>query len=331
MKKIAIFAAVAATCFGAAAQSTVNVYGRINTSLERQDNGVTKTTGLQNNSSRIGFKGSEDMGGGLKANFVLEAGISGVNGAVNGTTDTGSASLFGRQASVEIAGGFGAVRLGTWFPGSYFATADWISMHNHDTGSTGDSLYAGNAFNRNNSKIGYFTPNVNGFSGEAAMAFGAQFKTATAPEAPKAYDLAGNYDAGALHLGLGYSSQGAQATLTSAVVKTSQLGVRALYEMGPFTVGGYLQRANTNDAAVTTQSRTIGRLAGMYTMGASEFHLALGNTTKGESRTDKASQFTLGYNYNLSKRTKVYAIYNKVDNDVQADASQMVVGVRHNF
>jgi predicted porin len=313
MKKIAIFAAVAATCFGAAAQSTVNVYGRVNTTLENQNAGGTKTTALQNNASRIGFKGSEDMGGGLKTNFVLEAGFSGVDGKAQ-------TNLFGRQASLEIAGGFGAVRLGNWTPGSYFATADYVSNHNHDTGSSSDALYGFDTFVRA-SKVGYFTPNMSGFSGEASTTVN------TAAGAVKTYDLSGNYDAGAAHLGLGYSKQ----------AKLSQLGLRGLYEMGPLTVGGYVQRV-TSDGSVNGSNRTALRLSGMYTMGASEFHLNFGNTTKGAEFADKANQATIGYNYNLSKRTKAYGFYTTGKKDGQGvtgvagqDFSSLAVGVRHNF
>jgi predicted porin len=305
MKKIAIFAAVAATCLGAAAQSTVNVYGRVNTTLERQAVAGVKTTSLFDNNSRIGFKGSEDMGGGLKTNFVLEAGFSPVNGKAD-------PNLFGRQSSLEIAGGFGAVRLGNWNPGSYYATADYVSMHNHDTGSSSDALYGFATFVKTN-KVGYFTPNMSGFTGEVST-------TVNTAAAAKTFDLSGNYDAGATHLGLGYSKQN----------KLSQVGLRGLYEMGAFTFGGYVQRV-ADDSLASDKSRTALRLSGMYTMGASELHLNAGKTTKGAEFADSAMQTTLGYNYNLSKRTKAYGYLTKVDHKVAADSSSIAVGVRHNF
>ena len=56
------------------AQSSVTLYGRVNTSVERQKVGGTSNTVMQNNSSRFGFKGTEDLGGGLKAGFQLESG-----------------------------------------------------------------------------------------------------------------------------------------------------------------------------------------------------------------------------------------------------------------
>ena len=68
----------------ALAQSSVQVYGRVNTSVERQKVGDVSTTGLFNNASRIGFRGTEDLGGGLKAGFWLEGEIFGDNGNANG-------------------------------------------------------------------------------------------------------------------------------------------------------------------------------------------------------------------------------------------------------
>ena len=106
--------------------------------------------------------------------------------------------------------------------------------------------------------------------------------------------------------------------------------------MGALTVGGYLEKNSGNG-----NSRTNVRLAAMYAMGAGEFHANLGLAGKVNSIADTdAKQFTLGYNYNLSKRTKVYGYYTKVDNSANvsyyssaagSDFSSLALGVRHNF
>ena len=135
MKRSLFLAALATLTSGAAlAQSSVTVYGRLNESVERQKDGDTSITALQNNASRIGFKGTEDLGGGLKAGFVLESGMS---------PDTGNAPapFWGRQSEVNLSGAFGTVRLGAWTPDSYFATSDYIGMHNHETGDSSDAFY----------------------------------------------------------------------------------------------------------------------------------------------------------------------------------------------
>ena len=310
------------------AQSSVTLYGRVNTSVERQKVGSVSNTVMQNNASRFGFKGVEDLGGGLKAGFVLESGFDSSNGA--GASSTGGLN-FGRQSEVNLSGAFGTVRLGNFFPESYFATADYVSMHNHDTGSSSDALYYdpvwfGTLGTAN--KIAYRTPSFGGLTVEGAMTFHEN----NAPS-KYGYDLAANYNLGALALGAGYSG----------VNSNYQVGLRAAYTFGQFTVGGYYQRNKDDNQLVPggAGTRNNFRLAGMYTMGASEFHVNLGHANKWSNVPDSAAtQWTLGYNYNLSKRTKVYAFYTKVDNKAGAaymtgtagaDFSSFALGVRHNF
>ena len=318
MKRSLIVAALAATAATSAfAQSNVTIYGRLNTTLERIKDGDTSSNSMNNNSSRIGFKGTEDLGGGLKAMFVIEHGFDSSTGAASG----GTGSLWGREATVGLSGNFGTVRLGR-MPASegYFATADYVSMHNHDTGTSSDAFYAGSALICGLSNtIAYTSPTVAG----ASIAIQ---KRMTEGTTNNALSIGGNYDAGPLHLGLGYEScEGDKST-----------AVRAAYEMGPLTVGGYVEKNSGNG-----NSRTNLRLAAMYVMDASEFHVNLGLAGKINSTADTdAKQFTLGYNYNLSKRTKVYGYYTKVDNGnaisytgpvAGNDFSSLALGVRHNF
>lgn len=313
MKKLAIAAAVAALSTPVFAQSSVTLWGRLNTSVEsiKVGNG-DRVASVINNNSRLGFKGTEDLGGGLKTSFSLEHGLNSDDGRAT------SSAFWNREASVQLAGEFGAIRLGRWTPGSYYATADYVSMHNHDTGTSEDKLYSGAGFTQTN-KVAYFTPNVNGFNGEFALHAGEGVDK-------RGYDAALNYDQGPLHLGAGYSKQG----------DDNQFAVRALYELGAFTFGGYAQREDAKRAGKDT--RWIGRLAAMYTMGQSEFHLNVGGTKAGgasfNSGRNGGKQYTLAYNYNLSKRTKVYAFYTAVDATTANkadDLNSFAAGIRHNF
>jgi predicted porin len=318
MKKIALVAALAAFAVPAFAQSSVTLWGRINTTVESQKTGnADRIAVLQNNASRLGFKGMEDLGGGLKASFWLEHGLNSDDGKASG-------DFWNREAAVQLSGAFGAVKLGRWTPGSYFATADYISMHNHDTGTSEDRLYSGAGFTSKN-KVGYFTPSYAGFTGELALHAGEG-----APGDARGYDLSGNYDQGPLHLGAGYSKQGSG----------KQYAVRGLYELGAFTFGGYYQMEDAGTGSNAT--RNIGRVSAMYTMGASEFHVNVGGTEAGglsaalgnNYRTNGAKQYTLGYNYNLSKRTKVYGFYTAIDSTARnsvGDFSSLAAGIRHNF
>jgi predicted porin len=128
------------------------------------------------------------------------------------------------------------------------------------------------------------------------------------PARKNGYDLAANYNMGPLALGAGYSQ----------VDEDKQAAFRATYTFGQFVVGGYYQR---NDEEIRG-TRNNFRLSGMYTLGASEFHVNVGHANK------------------LSKRTKVYGYYTKVDNKAGAnymtgvkgaDFSSFALGVRHAF
>ena len=300
------------------AQSSVTLYGRVNTTFEHQKEGNVSKTGLFNNSSRFGFKGQEDLGGGLMAGFQLESGFDSSTGATSST-------FFGRQSEVNLAGGFGMLRLGNFTSESYYATADFISNHNHDTGSSSDALYAYPA--RDANKIAYRTPSFGGATLEAGVALHEQ---ANGTGGKNSLDLAANYEIGALGLGAGYSKLGDQ----------NQFAVRASYSTGPFVVGAYVQR-DKNVFFANGGNRTNVRLSGAYIMGVSEFHLNVGRAGKYSNVADSAAtQYTVGYNYNLSKRTKIYTYYTRINNNHNAsygvatagnDFSSFAMGVRHNF
>ena len=339
---LALLAAVGAS--SAMAQSSVTLYGRVNTSVERQKDGDVTTTGMFNNASRIGFKGVEDLGGGLKAGFQLEAGFASDTGSGTGWPGlpSGTGINFGRQSEVNLSGGFGMVRLGNFFPESYFATAGYVSMHNHDTGSSSDALYYdpvwfGGLGTKN--KVGYRSPSLGGLVIDAAVSlhekgdlYVGNTVVGKLPE-KNGFDLAANYNLGALALGAGYSY----------VNSNYQLGLRAAYTFGAFTVGGYYQRNKDDNqfAPGGWGTRNNFRLSGMYTMGASEFHVNLGRANNWSNVNDSAStQYTVGYNYNLSKRTKVYGYYTRINNGANSlnwavptgdNFSSFAVGVRHNF
>lgn len=320
MKKIALVAALAALAAPAFAQSSVTLWGRINTTVEVQKVGsAPSTVAVNNNSSRLGFKGVEDLGGGLKASFYLEHGLNSDTGTVSN-----GGEFWGRASYVELGSNeMGSVRLGRWFPGSYYATADYVSMHNHDTGTSSDALFSFQGFgNASKNKIAYFTPNFGGFTGELSVHAGEGVDQ-------RSVDVSGNYDQGPLHLGAGYTKQG----------EAQQFAIRGLYELGAFTFGGYYEREDAGSLVATRSTRDIGRLAVMYTMGASEFHLNVGGTKSGGLvssgfRSNGAKQYTLGYNYNVSKRTKLYGYYTAIDSTAAksvGDFSSLAAGIRHNF
>ena len=219
MKKTFVLTALAATLAAPAfAQSSVTIYGRLNVTVERTKIGnADATTDINNNSSRLGFKGTEDLGGGMKAGFQLEHGFDVSTGAQSG-------DFWGRQSEVNLSGGFGMIRLGNFTSEAYFATSDWSDLINHGTGYASDLLYVDANITQKN-KASYRTPTMGGFWGELAV-----LESDTNGE--RGYDLALNYDMGGLHLGGGFSKN----------ASVNQFAVEALYTTGNFTFGGYIQR-----------------------------------------------------------------------------------------
>ena len=327
-KTTRVMLAVLAVCgtSAALAQSSVTLYGRVNTSIEHQKLGNASATGLVSNSSYIGFRGTEDLSNGLKAGFILEGGFQSDDGSgFNG---------FGRQSELNLSGDFGLLRLGNFDPYSYSVTADAISMHNHDTGPTADMLYDGVLWGGN--KIAYRTPTIAGFDAEIQYKFGEKSSLDyTDPDGDKTKDVKGawenkggwdlgvNYANGPLGLGFGYSEYKKNAVAAGfSNEKNSQFALRASYELGDLTLGAYYQQQKFKKAD-SSEKRNVYRLAAKYVIGASELHANVGRADKwkvnGAKEGKAATQWTLAYNYNLSKRTKVYALYSNINNAQESE------------
>ncbi len=335
-KTLCAMAATALLSGTAMAETGFTFYGRANVSVEQQKVGSQTDMVMVDNASRAGVRANRDLADGMSVGAVLEAGTN----LTSGSTKTDK--LFAREASVALNGGFGQVKLGR-MPASvaYFATADYVSNHNHDTGTSSDALYDFLATGSLSNAIGYASPKIGDLKLEAqyglkkATGTGTSDTTAVNPIA-----LAANYGMGPLQLALGYES--AQNPTTPAAVSASQVTARAYYSMGPLGFGGYVQKSSG-----TNFDRTAYRLSAMYTMGQNEFHVNYGSAgNRASVANTAASQFTLAYNYNLDKQTKVYAMVTKVANKSAAvytpggfattnssgqDLQSIGAGIRYNF
>jgi predicted porin len=362
--QVAVAIAFGSASLSAAAQSgtsSITLYGRINTTVERsevetQSGQSQSTTGLVNNASRWGLRGTEDLGGGLKALFQLESGFGSDTGQLTNNPSTSpTAGLFNREAFVGLSGGFGTIRFGRMTSALYFASADYISMHNHDTGTSSDTLFnfAATGVNNNNT-VAYKTPDFFGGNVEVAYSFAMGFfptNPAGFQELPGSssnqtnLQVAINWGNGPLQLGGGYAKM--EDKTGTPNTDTDMWVIRGLYEFGAFVFGAYYEYSNFTNIpyytvpAAADSDRGNFRLSGMYTMGASEFHLNYGMADDFSNIDDSsANQWTIAYNYNLSKRTKVYAFYTQVDQDANVDYfgtgtgtkfSSVALGLRHNF
>jgi len=353
MKKSLLALAVLGAFAGAAqAQSSVTIYGIVDTGITYTSKAQTPAGGTNTGSkfavnsgviqgSRIGFKGVEDLGGGLSAVFNLETGFTNDNGALNGQDSATSNNLFRRKSVVGLAGGFGSVLVGRqtdWADtiSAYTAVADFGGVI-QNSGSNLNRLQG----TRTNNSISYTTNNLGGFTGNLMYGFG---ETAGKTSAGQSFGLGGKYDNGPLGLGINYyqSKQGPTPSDTSLIAGSAAavtagntgntaakvLNVVASYQFGPARVYGNYSRVKqdlntgavtglTNATRLTAATLGLSQKADMYEVGTA-YSLTPSLKLLGSvqyTRADfanvdgkgKLTQINLGTDYWLSKRTDLYA------------------------
>ena len=354
MKKSLIALAVLAASGAAMAQSSVTLYGVADagvTYLNGKDNWSGVTAG-NNLFSRIGFRGTEDLGGGLKANFVLEGGINldTGDGKSGGATDSGF--QFKRQSTVGLAGNFGEVRLGRELTAAFKATGRYDVFGSVGLGysrlwadgAVADANANATAVTTNvrvSNMVTYVSPDFTGF--KVGLNYG--FGETTNGNSDSSYMGAGlTYDNGPLSLGLGLErlKLGANSVANSDVDAWSLGGS---YNFGVAKVlAGY--RESTVDRAAGENKRSGYYLAATAPVGPGRVRVSY-NRYENElaNLKEKADQFAIGYVYGLSKRTSVYGTYAYIKNKdgarlytlgsggLKNNGSQqgMQVGITHTF
>ena len=309
MKKTLIaLAALASTA--AFAQSSVTLYGVADAALTKvtgKSAALSSSGTLNNGTSRWGVRGTEDLGGGLKAGFNFEQGLSLNDGAIvkSGTGE------FGRAAWMNLSGGFGEVRLGRTLNPSFYAAAAWelTGAANYSAVVSQFGGVLGGV--RNSSQIAYTTPNMGGFS----ATLGYVLKGNAANEKAKV-DLNAIYANGPLSVALGYNK-------VQDAEKNVHVGAR--YNFGMFTLaGGYI------DPAGDAKGFTIG---GAVKAGPVDLVLDIARDTEA-----KDTDVLVEVKYPLSKRTFAYGAFlrdgkNKAGalGAAGKDVNGLGLGIRHNF
>ncbi|MBY4724256.1 MULTISPECIES: porin [Burkholderia] len=375
MNKTLIAAAVAVSFSAVAhAQSSVSLYGVLDAGLTYQSNVQTASghgksrfsMGSGIDQSRFGLRGSEDLGGGLKAIFTLESGFN----LGNGKFANGNGGMFNRQAFVGLSSQYGTVTLGK----QYDATQDYLAPLTA-TGSWGGTYFAHPLNNDRlstngdvalNNTIKYTSVNY------AGLQFGGtySFSNSTNFANNRAYSAGVSYQFEGLKLGAAYSQANNAGLSTSGAVNPSvdsingtaygiqgrsrTYGIAATYAFGPALVG-----------AAWTQSRLDNQTNGAGTLRADNYEVnakynltaALGlgaaytyTNAKLNGNSTHWNQFGVQADYFLSKRTDVYAqmVYQRgtkgaglgasiYNGDINAFPSSKVsqtaatVGLRHRF
>jgi len=326
MKKSLIALAVLAASGAAMAQSSVTVYGRVDLSVgslkELNKGSVTKLFnggegGLT--TSRLGFRGSEDLGGGLKANFKLEH-------RLNADDGTSQDPFWKGESTVSLVGGFGEMKLGRSstiydevrvlaFGSSVFDSA-FTPASNGVWGSGGDFS------SRFNNKITYAMPRLGGVYGGIEYALDENAAT----------------DANMLGAKIGYKQGPLNVALGLQKEKGSDndyMLIAAAYDLGAVSLSGGYNTRRGSDAKGDDNELTLGVNVPMGQVNLS-VGFATSKTEIGGSTSSKSSGFGIGATYALSKRTKAYGGFrsHNVKNGAgakTADTRLFAIGLRHDF
>jgi predicted porin len=318
---------------GASAQSSINLYGIIDLGYVYESGGaagsVSKLTSGIASGSRLGFKGTEDLGGGRSALFVLESGFQ----ADTGTLGQGGL-LFGRQAYV----GLSSTRAGTLTVGRQytpqFLALDWVDPF--DTGLAGASSNifheAGDQFARMNNSIKYTSPKFNGFDGELVYGLG---EVAGSNGSGRQFGFALGYAEGPLLVRLSYhnlnnndpnatppvtGTENAKNTLLGA---TYDFGVAKAHFAYSWNKGLNSATLNNNDnpyglnpatRAVASKNSQDLLLGVSVPYGPHKFLASYIHRDDKEAAHNNADQFGIGYLFAMSTRTDLYTAYAKIWN-----------------
>jgi predicted porin len=337
------------------AQSSVTLFGIADATLQQGSGSFADRNQVGSNgnsSSRIGFRGVEDLGEGLKASFWLEGayfvdngsgGTTNTNNQATGTTGGGGLT-FGRRSTVSLSGNWGEVRLGRDFSVQYYNRGNYDPFGNNGVGTSQTQVgtLGGPVSTRVSNAVMYFLPGgLGGFHGELQHYRGenASNAGATADDGTGSGVRVG-YRAGPLDVAIALARTKYAQAVTTGDITAANIGAR--YDIGAFSLmGGYYRDRVDTIAGLTGRGAQIG---GIYRIGAGEIKASWSNYKTTAAGNPETKKLALGYVHNLSKRTALYGTYARVQNSGGAttalngavtaanqSSSGFDLGVRHSF
>ncbi|QHE84478.1 porin [Hydrogenophaga sp. BPS33] len=344
---IAVVGALACAVSGHAV-AQVTLYGQVDAFLEQANTGngqhLTRVSSGGASVSRWGMRGSEDLGGGLKANFRLESGFNLDDGTLQNSL------AFSRWVHVGLSGPWGAVDAGRmWSPTFVVGLRSDVLARNRTSlitnmfrGASTRTGTSGSVPGFMSNSLRYTTPNFNGFSGEAMLSLGEAANNSSSGDGA-GFNL--QYSSGPLYLGYGYqalkSGSAAAPVANPTTEKTHMLG--ASYKWSSVTLYGTVNSNRSNAVgylrSTNLQASVAWKVQGPHTV------LAQVARRKVSDSPVAATGWQVGYDMDFSKRTKLYARYGRVDNKggsvitlngaaltgPNADPSFVGVGISHAF
>ncbi len=391
MKKLLIASAALAMVAGTAqAQSSVSVYGIVDmgyvnadytnvagstaTSAQQQVKGLNAggTSGAgASASSRIGFRGTEDLGGGLRAGFNYELGFTpastthstggtaGGNDSSGATyaTNNGALANTPREAKVSLGSNtLGTIELG------YGTTGLHATMVGHralggsnmvgDLGYTSDGISSADQRMHANSVrangLTYRSPVFSGVSARIDVGQGGDKTDASTSSTARNLGVTVNYVAGALSVAATKHDYYVQSAANAASTAYEYLALSAQYKLtNNLTLDALYAKRDVSNGATRVQSSSddVTQVGAKYAMGKTDliamYGIGEGETTAGAGQRDRTG-LMLGAIHNLSKRTAVYGLYGTQDmkyaqavTNVTAGTKEKIaayaVGIRHSF
>jgi predicted porin len=360
-KSVLALAVLGAFASAASAQSSVTMFGLVDLNVMSVDNNDrTYSMGTDGmSSSRLGFRGVEDLGGGLKAGFWLEMGLAADTGRSAGvwgngsTVGTGNELVFNRRATVSLSNRWGEMRLGRDYTATFWNWTVFDPFSTNGVGSAGNlalgqdlqSALAGTTFGtlvRANNMVQYILPagvfgpglygQIQVAAGEGANGnkfYGGRIGYAAGP-----FDVAGAY-------GL------TDCLNVACTIDATNWNIAGSWNFGFMKLTGFFSsiEAEGNSRKASRENWFVG---GSMPFGQWNFKATYGGTSGGDLLSDRdATQWAIGTDYNLSKRTALYGTWSSISNDggrfsVSTQASTpppsqswnsngIQVGVRHSF
>jgi len=283
------------------------------------------------NSSRLGFRGVEDLGGGMSAGFWLE-------GAMNPDTGTSGGQSWQRRSTVSLLGGWGEIRLGRDYTSGFWNTTIFDPFGTNGVGAfTNVSINAlgsngGGTYVRSNNTVGYFLPgNLGGLYGQAQI---------SAPE-----NVSGTKQTS---FRVGYAAGPFNVAVSAQTTKAAPADWKHNNLAGSYNFGfaNLMAQYDTQKSGARKQATWL--IGAVVPMGQGELHVAYDKVDQSGGGFDNAdaNQIAVGYVYNLSKRTAMYGNYSRISNDnaqaafvvgtgngsaANAKSTGYEVGLRHAF
>jgi predicted porin len=345
-KQLLTLSALSLAAIAAQAQSSVTAFGVIDVNLAYGTGSIANRTQLfrgGESTPRLGFRGEEDLGGGMKAGFWLQVNPDDGTGSPTNTNNQASGNgpalaggqglVFARRSTVSLSNSWGEIRLGRDIVPSYWGLVRGDLFGNVGVGSavlyTG--IIAGDVKVRTSNMLSYFTPNIGGFSAEVSHWLGENASGAATSGDGTGSGVDLNYGAGPLKVS---ASWGRTDYATGDIVQSN---LHAAYDFGVARVVATISRdsAGSLKANGTEVGVAVPVGVGLWKAEYSNYRKSVGGV---------GSKYAFGYVHNLSKRTAVYATVASLSNSngaayalnsaitaVNTTSTGYDLGIRHSF